>query len=291
MCDNNDYYVYEHIRPDNGTCFYVGKGRGKRCNIIHRNENHDRIVSDYGIEVKIVKDGLSEEEAYSFEKELIDYYVNELQYGIDISGYERPDSIGKLTNKTFGGGGVNNIVHSDEWRKNHSEKMSGENNPMYGINIWETYSEDKANAIRQKLSEQNSNEKNNMYGVSPKERMTPEKYEIWKNKTTNRLKMQTGENNPNYHNDTLHNKVKDNPELRIEYYSRPGSQNGRAKEVFVYDINKNYIANFSYIGECCEWIKEKLSINSRIDTIRSGITLSIKNGKPYRNMYFSFTKL
>lgn len=28
--ENKDYYVYEHIRLDNNTCFYVGKGRGER---------------------------------------------------------------------------------------------------------------------------------------------------------------------------------------------------------------------------------------------------------------------
>ena len=25
------FYTYEHIRPDNGANFYVGKGKGSRC--------------------------------------------------------------------------------------------------------------------------------------------------------------------------------------------------------------------------------------------------------------------
>lgn len=77
----------------------------------------------------------------------------------------------------------------------------------------------------------------------------------------------------------------------MQYYSRKGSQNGRAKEVFVYDSQKHFIKHFDYIGECCEWIKQNLSLSSKIGTIRDGITKSIKNQKKYRDMYFSFQKL
>lgn len=27
----NNFYVYEHWRPDTGVCFYVGKGKEKRA--------------------------------------------------------------------------------------------------------------------------------------------------------------------------------------------------------------------------------------------------------------------
>ena len=37
----NDYYVYEHIRNDNNSCFYVGKGHGKRAYSKSRNEHHN----------------------------------------------------------------------------------------------------------------------------------------------------------------------------------------------------------------------------------------------------------
>ena len=110
---------------------------------------------------------------------------------------------GHLTNHTFGGDGSYGMVHSEEWRKQHSIDMTGENNPMYGINIWDTYSDDKKNEIRSRLSELNSKENNNMYGISPKERMDDETYKKWRNKLVDRLKSQTGINNPNYGNKTL----------------------------------------------------------------------------------------
>ena len=288
----NDYYVYEHIRLDNNTCFYVGKGHGNRCNYYSRNEHHDRIADKVGMKVNIVRDNLSEDDAYRLERELIHHYVFDLGYGIDIIGYNNnPNENGHLTNHTFGGDGSYGMVHSEEWRRQHSIDMMGESNPMYGVNLWDTYSNDKKNEIRSRLSRLNSKENNKMYGISPEERMDDETYKIWRKKLVDRLKSQTGINNPNYGNKTLHNKIKDNTELRKQYYSRKGSQNGRSKEVFVYDSNKNFIKHFDYIGECCKWVKDKLSLSSNINTIRGGITESIKNKKTYRKMFFSFTEL
>lgn len=288
----NDYYVYEHIRLDNNTCFYVGKGHGNRCNYYSRNEHHDRIADKVGMKVNIIKDKLSEDDAYKLERELIHHYVFDLGYGIDIIGYNNnPNENGHLTNHTFGGDGSYGMVHSEEWRRQHSIDMMGESNPMYGVNLWDTYSNDKKNEIRSRLSRLNSKENNKMYGISPEERMDDETYKIWRKKLVDRLKFQTGINNPNYGNKTLHNKIKDNPELRKQYYSRKGSQNGRSKEVFVYDSNKNFIKHFDYIGECYKWVKDELSLSSNINTIRGGIIESIKNKKTYRKMYFSFTEL
>lgn len=288
-----DYYVYEHIRLDNNTCFYVGKGRGKRSNYVSRNEHHDRVVNKVGMKVNIIKENLSEEEAYRLERQMIMHYVFDLGYGIDIIGFNNnPNEKGHLTNHTFGGDGSFGMVHSDEWKKQHSLDMSGENNPMYGKNVWEMYDEERGSEIRKKLSVAYSGENNPMYGISMKERINNEdKYNEWREKTVARLKAQTGKNNPNYGNDTLRKKLQDNPELKIQYYSRKGSQNGKAKEVFVYDCDKNFIRQFDYMGECCEWIKNELNLSSKINTIRGGITESIKNNKKYRNMYFSFTKL
>lgn len=284
----NNYYVYEHIRPDNNTCFYIGKGHGDRYKCKSRNSHHDRIVKKYGMETRIIKDGLSEKEAFELEQNLIKHYVFDLGYGIDIEGYRK--SSGKmLSNHTFGGDGSNGMVHTKEWCEQHSKDMTGENNPMYGINLWDTYSEEKKNKIKNNLSNKNSGMNNPMFNVSPKDRMDSKTYNEWFAKNSDRCKKQIGNKNPNFGNDTLHNKVKDNPELRIQYYARPGSQNGRATKIHVYK-NGEYIQTFDYIGLCAEWIKNTLSLSTKIDSIRGGISESIKKCKSYRGFTFSLEK-
>ena len=131
-------------------------------------------------------------------------------------------------------------------------------------------------------------EKNPMYGVSPEERMDALTYAQWKQKTQDRLKNQYGANNPNFGNDTLKIKLQQNPELKYQYYPRPGAQNGMAKRVSVFDSDMNCIETFSYIGECCEWLKEQLNLKSKINSMRSNLSMAAKNHKPYHGYYFSF---
>lgn len=277
---DNNFYIYAHIRKDTNDVFYIGKGRGKRAKSKTRNGHHDAIVSKYGMYVKILKDGLSEEEAFLLEKKTIEHYVFNLGYGIDIPGY-RKNGEHQLSNQTFGGEGPSGLFHSDEWREKHSKDMKGENNPMYGINVWDTYSEEKKELMRKKYSEKSSGKNNPMYGVSPEERMSPEVYKEWHRKITERTKSLIGEKNPNFGNKTLHNKVKDNPELRKQYYSRKGSINGRSREINLYDLKGNFIKRFSYIGECAEYVKEQRNSKGSIDGIRTNISKYSKLGKPF----------
>ncbi len=82
----NKYYVYEYLRED-GTPYYVGKGSGFRayCKRPYRPTDKSRI--------KIVKDNLTEVEAFNLEINLIE------QYGRQDLG------TGILKNKTIGGEG------------------------------------------------------------------------------------------------------------------------------------------------------------------------------------------
>lgn len=129
---------------------------------------------------------------------------------------------------------------------------------------------------------------NPQYHVSPKDRMDSETYNEWLAKCKKRLCNQIGKNNPNYGNDTLKKKLEKNPELKKEYYSRPGKQNGRARPIALYDINNVHVQSFDYIGECAHYIKDCLGLASAINGIRSHISQSIKTGKPYRGFYFKF---
>ena len=49
------YYVYKHVRLDNNTCFYIGKGKEGRLNVPKRNDFHDNICNRHGYKVEIIK--------------------------------------------------------------------------------------------------------------------------------------------------------------------------------------------------------------------------------------------
>lgn len=74
------FYVYEHSRPDKDLPFYVGKGTGRRAhNMENRSVRHKRIrgkLSRLGmcVEVRLVRDGLTNEEALSLEIERIAFW-------------------------------------------------------------------------------------------------------------------------------------------------------------------------------------------------------------------------
>lgn len=96
------FYVYEHWRADKDQCFYVGKGRGRRANIVVRKNNyHTNIhqkLEDLGmcVEVRMVESGLGEAEALALEMTRIAFWRSR---GI------------VLANMTDGGEGTSGRVH------------------------------------------------------------------------------------------------------------------------------------------------------------------------------------
>lgn len=65
-------YVYGHYTADTGKLFYVGKGIKKRAwSFRSRNRYWYNVVNKHGIDIKILYDNLTEEEAYEKEKEII----------------------------------------------------------------------------------------------------------------------------------------------------------------------------------------------------------------------------
>ena len=113
------FYVYEHIRPNTGTVFYVGKGSGWRSGITqHRNTYWKNVVNkNGGFKVRKVAENIDEELAFLVERERIDQLK---RLGI------------KLTNLTDGGEGASNP--SEEVRLKMSESKSGEKNPKFNAN-------------------------------------------------------------------------------------------------------------------------------------------------------------
>ena len=253
--EENIYYVYEHRRLDNGTCIYVGKGHCSRAYKLHRNKIHDKIMKDIGIKVCIIKSDLTEDDAFKLEHETVLHYVFDLGYGIDIDGYRGDNKDLFLTNKTFGGKGF-----TDMKRPKHSIQMSGNGNPMYGINIWDTYTKEEKEEKKSKISASSSGENKPMFGVSPKDRMSEDKYIEWKNKTVQRLSSQTGSNNPN------------------------------SKSVYMYK-DGNLVKHFQCIKDCALYMIDNNITNSKLNSVSGSIGSAIRNNKNYLGYKFHCNKL
>ena len=138
----NDYCVYVHTRPD-GSVFYVGKGVPSRP---YRRNGRNMIwkaeVEKVGnFIVKIIESGLTEEQAFAKEIELIAEFR---EIGVNI------------VNQTKGGDGCKSLVFTDEIKEKLKIARKNQVPPMLG----KTTSE----KTKQILSEIRIGEKNPMYG-------------------------------------------------------------------------------------------------------------------------------
>jgi len=112
----NDYYTYAYLREDK-TPYYIGKGRGKR---IYDKRRTIKAPTDKS-RILFLKKNLTEAEAFKHEV-----------YMIFVFG--RKDlGTGILRNRTNGGDGASGAVHSEEQNREKSERISGENNPLFGV--------------------------------------------------------------------------------------------------------------------------------------------------------------
>ena len=135
--ESREFYVYKHIRKDNNTCFYVGKGKGNRMYVPKRNKHYNRIRKKYGCYVVKIKENLTEKEAFALEREIIEDYVFVFGYGINIKGYYKGYNENEhLTNCTWGGEGVS------------------------GLNPYENKTEEEMEEISKKMSESHKGKKN-----------------------------------------------------------------------------------------------------------------------------------
>lgn len=118
------YYVYEYVRLDNNSVFYVGKGKGRRINKLNNRAKHFiNIINKIPTACYIVEDNLTEDEAHQLECFLIHQYVFEEGYSIDIQGIKKNSDKFHLVNKTWGGEGVS-CIKSEEWKRKFTESMN-----------------------------------------------------------------------------------------------------------------------------------------------------------------------
>lgn len=113
---HQDFYVYEHWRPDTGKCFYVGKGRKHRAYAMHtRNDYHKRIVNllttkQLVLEVRLISTGMFSDEASALEV-------------LRIKFWHRRGVV--LANLTNGGDGRSGYKMSDESKAKISRGHAG----------------------------------------------------------------------------------------------------------------------------------------------------------------------
>lgn len=86
------FYVYAHFRETDGRLFYIGKGSGRRAwQRCSRNRHWKAVVAKHGRRVRIVRTGLSEDEAFRIEALLISARQSSLATytagGAGIAGY------------------------------------------------------------------------------------------------------------------------------------------------------------------------------------------------------------
>lgn len=97
------FYTYEHIRPDTGVVFYVGKGARKRAYKKDGRNSHWRnvVLKNNGkFDVRIINWFKDEDSAFESEQ----WHINSIKH------------LGNLVNKTSGGEGISGLKHTEESR-------------------------------------------------------------------------------------------------------------------------------------------------------------------------------
>ena len=137
------YYVYEHWRLDKDECFYVGKGKGQRAYEKSKRGSHwenivrklERIGSAY--EIRMVKTGLTEKEAFALEKERIAFWrdrvdlANKTDGGEGVSGLRHTEkSKSQMSSKRIGNQFAKGYRHTEEFKLAKGISFIGDNNPM-----------------------------------------------------------------------------------------------------------------------------------------------------------------
>lgn len=162
----NKYYAYMWVRED-GTPYYIGKGKGNRAfinigHVVHKPKDRSRIL---------IFERSSEVEAFETEKEL-------------IYNWGRKDlGRGCLYNHTDGGEGASGYKWTEEQRKMLRELNTGEANPFFGKKHVEGFR--KGHPVSQK-TRQAVSEANKIYkhalGHKWEQVGSPEKLSDWGNK-------------------------------------------------------------------------------------------------------------
>lgn len=118
----NNYYVYVHKKADTGEVFYVGKGKGKRAYTKDsRNPHWRNIVAKHGFEVRIVAEGMTNEEALLLEVQQI---ANALSDGCILANVTKGGDFNPML--------CEEVIKARSGENHWAYGLTGENNPTYG---------------------------------------------------------------------------------------------------------------------------------------------------------------
>lgn len=150
------YYIYIYYRLDINEPFYIGKGKDRRWkDIWKRNKHFKNIANKHSIICEIVKDNLTESEAFYWEEEIIRILVFEYGYSIDIPNNRSSEKGRHLVNQTWGGEGCSG--HNPYENKTDEELENWNNKKQQKRKkTWDSKSEDDKNKWREKLSKNNA---------------------------------------------------------------------------------------------------------------------------------------
>lgn len=149
------FYVYRHVRLDNNTPFYVGKGVGSRAySKQNRNTYWRNIVKSAGYEVEVIMDNLTEEAAFQKEVEFIKLYkncgyceANKTDGGEGTTGFKHTEATKqKLKGRKFSEDHKQKLREanlgkklSEERKRTISESLKGDKNPSSGKKFSDTH--------------------------------------------------------------------------------------------------------------------------------------------------------
>ena len=150
----NNYILYYYLREDFSSPFYVGYGKPRRINAKHLRSNGANLLPPRERRW-IVKSELSKEEAVELEIKHIALWKRECDGGVllnqNLGGEGKP---GGQKTKGFSG-----RKHSEEAKRKISEKVTGKNNPRYGIRLSQEIKTKISENITPKFGKDNPNSK------------------------------------------------------------------------------------------------------------------------------------
>lgn len=135
----NNFYIYQHVRLDTNTIFYVGKGKENRANCkYYRNKYWNNITNKINYVVEIIEENLTEQEAFKKEIELIKSYkekgwceANLTDGGEGVSGWKASKEQRKKNSESTKG-----KKHSEESKRKRSLKLKGRKTGIITKGAW-----------------------------------------------------------------------------------------------------------------------------------------------------------